>query len=243
MATRIASMQERCSYLLDVLDSQFDGEELRILCFELDVDYDNLRGETKKAKASELVRYMRRKKRLSELEDAVDRERPSRPSLGSQVDDFHSLCNQLEEWKEVHNALQYLQIYFAPFRGYIAEFARLEGSEGFVQDFVQRQREKILYDVGVAWQNYKPGLSGLRALAASICAIGDPYDPKTGIGPDWYDAIARIADQIDRALLSHKIEIVLDRLSAFGQEVTNCLFHADRALRNIVKQINLLPSI
>jgi len=239
VTTHTASIQERCSYLLDVLDSQFDSEELRILCARLDVDYDNLRGETKAVKGSELVRYMKRRDRLSELEDAVDRERPSRPSLRPHVDDFHSLCDQLEEWKEVHNALQYLQIYFAPFRGYIAEFARLEGSE----DFAQRRREKILYDVGVGWQSYKPGLSGLRALAARICAIGDPYNPKTGTGPDWYDSIARLADQIDTALLSHKIELVLDRLSAFGQEVNNYLFHADGALRDIVTQINRLRSV
>ncbi len=41
--------------LRDILDACFDLEELRDLCVDLDMDYDNLPGETKKGKARALV--------------------------------------------------------------------------------------------------------------------------------------------------------------------------------------------
>jgi hypothetical protein len=45
------------AHLFDILCRQFDLEELRTLCWILDVDYDSLRGEGKAAKARELIRY------------------------------------------------------------------------------------------------------------------------------------------------------------------------------------------
>ena len=58
------------------LISLFDKEEIRTLCFGLDVDYDGLRGKGKGAKARELVTLMKRTGRLAELEAAIRRERP-----------------------------------------------------------------------------------------------------------------------------------------------------------------------
>lgn len=43
--------------LLDFLNKQFDLEELRTLCFHLNLDYDNLPGEGKQGKARELISY------------------------------------------------------------------------------------------------------------------------------------------------------------------------------------------
>ena len=43
--------------LFDILCNRFDLEELRTLCFLLDVSYDGLRGEGQTAKARELVRH------------------------------------------------------------------------------------------------------------------------------------------------------------------------------------------
>jgi formylglycine-generating enzyme required for sulfatase activity len=47
--------------------SCFDEEELRTLCFDLEVDYDDLRGEGRAGKARELVAYFERRGRISEL--------------------------------------------------------------------------------------------------------------------------------------------------------------------------------
>ena len=53
------------------LEEQFDLEELRTLSMDLGVDFDNLRGEGKAAKARELVLYLQRRGRLDALVAAV----------------------------------------------------------------------------------------------------------------------------------------------------------------------------
>jgi hypothetical protein len=54
----------------------FDDEELRTLCFDTDVDYDNLRGQGKEAKARELIDFMQRQGRLGDLINACRKTRP-----------------------------------------------------------------------------------------------------------------------------------------------------------------------
>jgi hypothetical protein len=72
--------------LFRALDTRFDTEELRTLCFDLftmypdqmtgpDLDYDNLAGEGKTGKARELVRYCQRREMIEELVEAVRRRR------------------------------------------------------------------------------------------------------------------------------------------------------------------------
>lgn len=67
--------------LYEILVLYFDQEELKSLCFNLGVDYDDLRGEGKENKARELVTYMKRRSRIQELENEIVRERPSIPGL------------------------------------------------------------------------------------------------------------------------------------------------------------------
>ena len=57
--------------LRQTLDKRFDLEELRTLCHDLNVDFDNLRGEGKVSKARELVLFMERRDRLDELAAAI----------------------------------------------------------------------------------------------------------------------------------------------------------------------------
>jgi RNA-directed DNA polymerase len=49
------------------LEKIFDLEEFRTLCFDLEVDYDSLRGEGKPAKIRELLAYLKRLDKLPEL--------------------------------------------------------------------------------------------------------------------------------------------------------------------------------
>ena len=58
------------------LDRRFDEQELRSLCFDLSVDYDNLPGAGKVNKARELVAYLARRGRLSDLAKVGRRVRP-----------------------------------------------------------------------------------------------------------------------------------------------------------------------
>jgi hypothetical protein len=58
---------DRLSELRELLITHFDEGELRILCFDLGVDYDDLRGEGKAQKARDLIFYLERHNRIPEL--------------------------------------------------------------------------------------------------------------------------------------------------------------------------------
>ena len=60
--------------LRQILAGKFDREEIQDLCFDLDIDFDALRGEGKKAR--ELVAYCRRHGRLEELAARIAKLRP-----------------------------------------------------------------------------------------------------------------------------------------------------------------------
>jgi hypothetical protein len=55
------------THLRRTLDACFDESELRTLCFDLGVDYDNLPHTTKAGAARELIGYLERRDRLPEL--------------------------------------------------------------------------------------------------------------------------------------------------------------------------------
>ena len=57
------------------LVNYFDLEELRTLCFDLGVDFDELKGSGKVAKARELVQHWQRHGNLDQLVDAIHQQR------------------------------------------------------------------------------------------------------------------------------------------------------------------------
>ncbi len=63
--------------LRDLITRYFNDSELRDLCFDLGIDYENLGGDNKAAKARELVGYGQRHGRLAELEAACRSLRPN----------------------------------------------------------------------------------------------------------------------------------------------------------------------
>lgn len=54
----------------------FSAEDLQTLCFGLNVDFDDLPGEGKRAKARELVMYMERRGRTADLISRAKKDRP-----------------------------------------------------------------------------------------------------------------------------------------------------------------------
>ena len=62
--------------LIDHIDRAFDEAELEELADAVGVDYQNLKGENKRAKARSLIRYMERHGRRYELVDACQKARP-----------------------------------------------------------------------------------------------------------------------------------------------------------------------
>lgn len=63
--------------LIKNLDKSFNDEELRHLCVELGVDYDNLGGSGKKDRARELVTYLNRRGQIAKLLTALEKLRPN----------------------------------------------------------------------------------------------------------------------------------------------------------------------
>ena len=61
-------------HLRQMLDQRFDVEEIKDLCFDLSIDFDDLRGEGKKDR--ELVAYCQRHDRLEELATRIAALRP-----------------------------------------------------------------------------------------------------------------------------------------------------------------------
>jgi Flp pilus assembly protein TadD len=71
-----APRREYLIQLRQTLVSRFQEGELQTLCFDLDVDYEGLRGEGKEDKARELIKYLRDRQRIPELVDTGKRLRP-----------------------------------------------------------------------------------------------------------------------------------------------------------------------
>jgi tetratricopeptide (TPR) repeat protein len=65
--------------LRDILDAHCNDNDLRELCFELDLDYDNLAGENKAGKLRELILHQVRNGRYDELVATTWRLRPNAP--------------------------------------------------------------------------------------------------------------------------------------------------------------------
>jgi len=59
-----------------ILDTRFSLNEIRTLCFDLDVDFESLPGEGKAAKARELIVYLRNRWNLSKLILQIKQTRP-----------------------------------------------------------------------------------------------------------------------------------------------------------------------
>ena len=69
--------RNRLSQLHRKLSRLFDEGELRTLCFNLDIDYEDLPGQGKSNKARELIGYLNRRERIEELEEMVNWLRPN----------------------------------------------------------------------------------------------------------------------------------------------------------------------
>ena len=62
--------------LFGILLNKFNQEELKELCFHLDIPYDDLSGGNRRAKARELVEYLERVNRIQDLVDLIRELRP-----------------------------------------------------------------------------------------------------------------------------------------------------------------------
>jgi hypothetical protein len=85
------------SDLRHFLTSQFSRGELKDLCFDLDIDYENLPGEAKGDKARELIKYAGRHGRLPELITAIQQLRPNAPHLDQENMSEEPIANDQDQ--------------------------------------------------------------------------------------------------------------------------------------------------
>ena len=251
------------------VEQRFNDEELRTLCFDVDVDYDSLRGEGKAAKARELVALAERTGRLAEVEAAVRRMRPAFGTVYSheRTQELHDSILATSE-PDVRDAFveftRQIQAYLDQFGLLHTQLEEWKETHNLLQDLqncfapcrsyiyaldrlegstrsTQRQQENILYEIEVEWRPCKRCLQKLEQLATSIHAIGEPYKSESGSGPEWFTAPKYIEAGIDASLLHADIRMLAEQLSTFGDRVDQSLYLADRALRDVVNKMHALP--
>lgn len=127
--------------LRDQIRALFSDSELRDLCFDLGVDFENLPGAAKGDKARELILLMERQARLPELVRKVVTLRPhiglniqalaeeiatADPRRGagltSLMEQFRRYNKIMAEWKELHRQMNFLLSVFDPYRKQIERF-------------------------------------------------------------------------------------------------------------------------
>jgi hypothetical protein len=74
--TRRAPQKDSRAILRDLLDGYFSEDDLRDLCFEMSIDYDNLPGSGKRNKARELVLYCEHRNITADLIARCREQRP-----------------------------------------------------------------------------------------------------------------------------------------------------------------------
>lgn len=81
--------------LYNRLTDTFNESEIRDLCFHLKIDYEDLPGYTRKDKAREIVEYLRRHGRVSEITQLLEKIRPTRSTRQGRVDQIPQTLSPL----------------------------------------------------------------------------------------------------------------------------------------------------
>jgi hypothetical protein len=196
------------SRLREQIRALFSDGELRDLCMDLGVDYENLPGLAKGDKARELILFMQRTNRLPDLVERIVALRPHiglnvmrlaeemttidpRRSAGltSLVDQFQRYNRQMLEWKELHRQMNVSLTVFDPFRKQVERFdARPER-----------------FDVGTleaSWGTVYLFIGQLLRWAMTIEHIGPRYREAGGdlSGVEWAVRLGTINSAVRRQL-------------------------------------------
>jgi hypothetical protein len=170
------------SKLHQMLDYCFNENELRDLCLDLGIDYQNLRGESKTARTRELVAYFSHPKRdMGKLVGACARLRPNAPWMAppARYEPYAAgTLAQLSRMLREHFAQDQVSDVCAALQ---VDAKRLPGADqgGAARELVLylARRERIAELVLVCVQR-RPGVSWQDALdrAPSEQAIAEPAD-------------------------------------------------------------------
>ncbi len=254
--------------LLRIVMRFYSYDELLTLCFELDVDYENLSGNTKESKARELIRLAERNDQLSAVEEAILRKHPSLETTYSpervqqlqtsimaasdeqvqgafveftqQVDAYINEFNLLHEQMEEWKEVHNL---LQDLQNHFAPCRSYIYAFGRLSRATNREQEqeKLLYQIEVEWRPCKRILRRLETCAQEILVIGEAYQSEMSTEPEWFLAPKRAATEIDQALFEGDLLKLRDSLSEFGDQTDQHLYLADKALLKTANDIMRLP--
>lgn len=193
--------------LLEQIRALFSDSELRDLCFELGIDYEDLAGAAKGDKARELILYMERQARLPDLIARVVELRPhiglniqrlahragaapeQQAELQSLLEQFRRYNEQMVEWKELHNRLNILLNVYDSFG---TQVERIDARE-------ERIDPRMLQ---LAWQAVYQTIYMLLLFARDIRHIGKPFNETADAltGPEWAVELSALRNSIQAQL-------------------------------------------
>jgi len=169
--------------------------------------------------------------------------------LNQFLGEFVRLHRQLEEWKELHNALQDLQVHFSICRSYGLELGRWDKSAqaggllGQLMTSIRRpdEIERLMYALSLNWEQCKLTLGQLRRFTTGLRYIGAAYDPRAQTGPPLMIALDGLQGQIDAALHAEDNAQLAELIGAFAKQNDDYLYQVDKAIRDVAQEINQLP--
>jgi hypothetical protein len=181
------------------------------------------------------------------VDPAVLRELEDR--LNQFLAQFLTLHRQLEEWKDLHNVLQDLQVRFTTCRSYGLELSRrddktgkgLLGALSGASTQQARQLERWLYEFSLNWQQCKITVDQLRRFTMGLRHTGPAYDPRAQTGPESMKLLDRAQVELEATLADADRYNLADHIGEYAKLVDDYLYLADKALRDVAKQINELP--
>jgi len=152
--------QAELSRLRQILATRFSGENLRTLCFDLSVDYDDLPAKGKENKARELVTYLAQRGRIPELVRIGERLRPDIP-----------WGDTLEVTKEASSTLQSPSYEGLPWRAVFAIWRLDSAGTPFARGKDEDLQGYIMDDNRVLIKGTSYHLHPISAHSGSIPAI------------------------------------------------------------------------
>jgi len=101
--------------------------------------------------------------------------------------------------------------------------------------------ERLLYEFSLNWQQCKLTLDQLRRFTMGLRYTGPAYDPRAQTGPEAMKILDYLQREIDEALHDEDRYNLADLIGAFAKQTDDYLYLADKALRDVAKEINQLP--
>ena len=224
--------------LREQIRALFSDGELRDLCMDLGIDYENLPGAAKSDKARELVLHA---ERMGQVPDLVARVVALRPHIGlniqrlteglaggaSQQAGLHSLMEQFRryneqmvEWKELHNRFNVLLNVYDSFGGQIE---RVDARE-------ERIDPRMLQ---LAWQSVYQTIYQLLLFARDIHHIGPPYNETAQAitGPEWAVEMSALRNSIQAHLQKRPTSLQATYDNAWWQTLREDSSRLDDAIK------------